>query len=101
MPEKEFVIWLESGRILAWRAIRDGELIAFRVVLLVEIQGETFCVSRYDTAHGIPHQDILGLRGGTLAKDWFFDSSVGEVFQHAVHDLQKNAEAYIRFFREN
>ena len=51
--------------------------------------------------HGTPHQDILGIKGGTLAKQWFFDSSRKEVFQNAISDFKANAEEHIRFFREN
>ena len=60
MPEKEFKIWLEDGLVLAWRDSGSGGISSFRVVLLAEIDGEIHCVARYDTAHGVPHQDILG-----------------------------------------
>ena len=101
MPEKEFFIWLESATILAWRENVGGITISFRVVLLAEIDGQKYCAARYDCAHGTPHQDILGLRGETLAKHWFFGSSNEEVFQYAIRDFQSNAEEYIRFFRRN
>jgi hypothetical protein len=76
MPEKEFKIWLEDGLVLAWRDSGSGGISSFRVVLLAEIDGEIYCVARYDTAHGVPHQDILGLKGGLLAKNWFFEYRV-------------------------
>jgi hypothetical protein len=101
MPEKEFFVWLESAGFVAWRETVDGVTVSFRVVLLAEINGERQCVARYDCAHGSPHQDILGLRGGMLAKHWFFESSSEEVFQYAIRDFKANAEEYIRFFREN
>lgn len=96
MPEKEFLIWLEAGKILAWRDIRGGAVTAFRVVLLVEIDGETHCVARYDTAHGTPHQDILGRRKGTIEKRWFYQSTYENVFAYAIRDIEAHAEAYIR-----
>ena len=101
MPEKEFKIWLEDGLVLAWRDSGSGGISSFRVVLLAEIDGEVHCVARYDTAHGVPHQDILGCKGGLLAKHWFFDYDRDEVFENAVDDLQNNAEQYISFFRSN
>jgi len=101
MPEKDFFVWLDSALIMAWRETVAGVTVSFRVVPLAEINGERHCVARYDCAHGCPHQDILGLRGGTLAKDWFFESSREDVFQYAISDFKTNAEAYIRFFREN
>ena len=100
MPEKEFFVWLESALILAWHQTVGGETVSFRVVLLAEIAGKAYCVARYDCAHGTPHQDILGIKGGTLAKQWFFDSSRKEVFQNAISDFKANAEEHIRFFRE-
>lgn len=101
VPEKEFFIWLESATILAWRETDGGETVSFRVVLLAEINGVRHCAARYDCAHGTPPQDILGLRGGTLAQHWFLESSREEVFQHAIHDLKAHAGEYIRFFQEN
>ncbi|MFZ4776150.1 MAG: hypothetical protein ACOYM3_12335, partial [Terrimicrobiaceae bacterium] len=57
----------------------------------------------HDTSGVISFESIriLGLRGGTLAKHWFFESSREEVFQYAIRDLQSHSEEYIRFFREN
>jgi len=101
MPEKEFFVWLESAKILAWRETVGGVIVSFRVVLLAEIGGKRYCASRYDCAHGTPHQDILGLRAGKLAKHWFYDSSNDEVFEYAIRDFQSNAEEYIRFFQAN
>jgi hypothetical protein len=101
MPEKEFRIWLEDGLVLAWRDSGSGGISSFRVVLLAEIDSEIHCVARYDTAHGVPHQDILGLKGGLLAKNWFFEYGIEKVFEYAVDDLQTNAKQYISFFRRN
>ena len=101
MPEKEFYVWLESAVILAWRETAGGVTVSFRVVLLAEIDGEGHCVARYDCAHGAPHQDILGIRAGTLAKHWFLKSSNEDIFQHAIRDFKSHAEEYIRFFRNN
>ena len=101
MPEKEFKIWLDDGLVLAWRDSGSGGISSFRVVLLAEIDGEIHCVARYDTAHGVPHQDILGLKGGLLAKHWFFEYELKAIFEYAVDDLQNNAKQYISFFRSN
>jgi hypothetical protein len=101
MPEKEFKIWLEDGLVLAWRNSGSGGISSFQVVLLAEIDGAIHCVARYDTAHGVPHQDILGIKGGLLAKNWFFEYEIEKVFEYAVDDLQTNAKQYISFFRRN
>jgi len=101
MPEKDFFIWLESAGVFAWHQTVGGETVSFRVVLLAEIDGKVHCVVRYDCAHGTPHQDILGMKGGTLAKQWFFDSSRVEVFKNAIRDFKAKSEKHIRFYREN
>lgn len=98
MPEKEFIIWIDQGRIITWRDIREGEVKAFRVVLLVEIDGATHCVARYDTAHGTPHQDILGRKRGTIEKRWFYQSTYESVFAYAIRDIEAHAEDYIRSY---
>jgi len=66
MPEKEFTQWLDDALLSASWSTVQGEITAFCVMLLVEIEGRTHCVARYDSAHGAPHQDILGLRKGLL-----------------------------------
>lgn len=99
MPEKEFVQWVEAGRISAsWRTER-GTITAFCVMLLVEIGSEWHCAARYDSAHGIPHRDVLGAKNGLLEKEWFFGSSNQEVFEYAIHDLRCRAGEHARFYR--
>ncbi len=88
MLEKDFIVRLEGGRTLSGTMLWMGNLSRIVSSLPVEIQGEILCTARYDAAHGAPHQDIPGLHGGTLTKNWFFDSSHEKVFEHAVHDLK-------------
>ena len=71
------------------------------LMLLAEIEGQTHCVARYDSAHGTPHQDILGIRKGLLEKEWFFESSNREVLQYAIRDFKSHAADYICFYRAN
>ena len=101
MPEKEFTQWLEGAILSAsWRT-DQGEVTAFCVMLLAEIEGQTHCVARYDSVHGTPHQDILGIRKGLLEKEWFFESSNREVLQYAIRDFKSHAADYICFYRAN
>ncbi len=101
MPEKEFFIYLENAVIFVWQHTRGGELIDFRVVLLAEIDGEMCCISRYDTAHGFAHQDILGKSKGALAKEPFLGSSKKNIFRYAIEDFKAHFKAYISFFQKN
>ncbi len=42
----------------------------FAVVLLALVNGEWVDIARFDTAHGCPHEDVLGRNGGLLQKVW-------------------------------
>jgi len=101
MPDKEFTQWLDGALLAASCRTVQGEVAAFCVMLLVEIEGRTHCVARCDSAHGTSHQDILGIKKGLLEKEWFFESSDGEYFQHAIGDFKLHAADYIRFYRAN
>jgi len=101
MPDKEFTQWLDGALLIASWSTVQGEIVSFCVMLLAEIDGRTHCVARYDSAHGTPHQDILGLKKGLLEKEWFFESGRAEVFQHAIRDFKSNAAEYLRFYRAN
>ena len=101
MPDKEFTQWLDNALLAASWSTVQGEVTAFCVMLLVEIEGRTHSVARYDSAHGTPHQDILGIKQGLLEKEWFFESSNSEVLRHAIRDFKSHAEEDIRFFRNN
>jgi hypothetical protein len=49
-------------------------------------------VQRSDTAHGCPHQDILGKKGGLLQKVWYDDLISKEVFTLAISTFKSNHE---------
>ena len=101
MPDKSFIDWLDYGLVIAsWRTER-GRIVSFVVLFIAEIAGREHCVARYDTAHGTPHRDILGLKKGLLEKEWFFGLSNEEVFYNAIRDFQENGQEHIRFFTAN
>ncbi len=50
------------------RRTESGEIASFAVVLFADIQDEWVNISRYDTAHGYPHRDVLGKREGLRGK---------------------------------
>ena len=51
--------------------------------------GEWIDISRFDTAHGCPHQDILGKSGGLLQKVWYDGLTSKEVFALAITTFQR------------
>lgn len=99
MPEKEWIIILKHDcRILIQVVKRGSKVSAFASVLVIEKGGMKLCITRYDTAHGIAHRDIMGLKSGLLRKDWLFHLTKEEAFSYSIEDLQHNYETYIKFF---
>lgn len=78
--------------------INRGQIHAFAVVLIIEVSGEPLCATRYDTAHGRPHRDILGIEMGLISKDWLVDLTNKDALNYAITDLKRNYETYIQFF---
>jgi hypothetical protein len=98
MPEREFHQWLDAGLLLAWRFSHRGKTTAFRVALLSEVDGQTCCITRYDTAHGYAHRDVIGLTEGLRGKIPCPTMSHDKAFQYALRDIQTNADIYLADF---
>jgi hypothetical protein len=99
MPDKQWEIPLQSGmRLLIDRRAVAGKVVGFRVVLLAQIDGKTRCLTRYDTAHGYAHQDILDENEKPLAKLLLATEDLNEALHHAIHDLKTNSERYFATF---
>jgi hypothetical protein len=99
VPEKRWRFTLKEGVRGHVRVItRKGQLVTFAVVLVAEIKGIPVCVSRYDTAHGQAHQDILGLKEGLIRKDWLMDLTNKEALDYAIEDFRSHYEKYIQVF---
>ena len=74
MPDSAFNIWLENDvRILIIRSTQKGRYVSFAVFLTIQTEQGWVDVARFDTAHGIPHQDVLGKKAGFLQKIWYDD----------------------------
>ena len=102
MPDSAFNIWLENNvRILVIRSTQKGRYVSFAVVLTMQTEQGWVDVARFDTAHGIPHQDILGKKAGLLQKIWYDDISPKEVFHLAITTFQKDYELIINAFKRN
>jgi hypothetical protein len=102
MPEAAFFIWLTpERRILVFRSSTKGRYNSFSVVLMVLTPEGWVDVSRYDSAHGIPHRDILGRRKGLLQKVWFDDISPKEVFHIGIQNFREEHERIITDYFAN
>ena len=96
MPETAFFIPLgPDRRILVMRSTTKGRYNSFAVVLMLLVAERWVDVSRLDTAHGLPHRDILGKRKGLLQKVWYDDISPKEVFHLAIKTFKKDHERII------
>ena len=102
IPEKEWEIPLADGMILLIsRLTVNGRVKKFRVVLLAEKTGRLRCLTRYDTAHGYPHQDILDQDQNTLAKIVIPTDDLDEAFHYAIHDIKTHARRYLETFGQD
>ena len=98
MPEKEWTVAFGEFALIVRRTTVRGDMSDFAVVLLAHISGEWTNITRYDTAHGTPHRDILGANQGLRFKRWMDDIQFSEAFDYAIRDCTENAEAYLADF---
>ena len=98
-PDKVWEIPLDHGMVLlVSRLTVSGRVKRFRVVLLAEKEGRLRCLTRYDTTHGYPHQDILDQDENTLAKIVIPTDGLEAAFYDAIHDLKTRALRYLETF---
>ena len=77
-----------------------GRIVDF-VVRLMRLGDPDVNLARYDTAHGLPHRDVLGRRRGLLRKDWLPTMTLKEALEYAIYDLKTNYEHYRQIYEEN
>ena len=74
---------------------RKGRVVGF-VVRLIHIRGEKeWDLARYDTAHGLPHLDLLTREGKVKEKRWIEGLSFGQALNLAIEDFRQNHEKYV------
>jgi hypothetical protein len=95
VPNKEWIKAFEEFALLVDRTTIRGSVTIFSVVLLVYLEGEWIDITRYDTAHGVPHRDILGKKQGLRFKRWMDDIDINNVFEYAIRDGTENARQYL------
>lgn len=72
-----------------------GDRLSFSVVLVKD----DLCITRFDTAHGFVHRDVIGGKRKKLIKKEKYDNmSDSEAFEYAINDLQTNYEKYYEYY---
>jgi hypothetical protein len=98
MPLKDWVQHVTGEfKIYVQRRTLFGKITSFSVVLI----HHDICISRYDTAHGHPHRDILGARAGWIGRERLDHPNRNDAFHYAIRDYEQNYESYLEFFLEN
>jgi len=102
MPLEAYRIGLREGLFIHVAFAQErGRVTSFAVVLVAQTARGLVNVARYDTAHGIPHRDVLGRTKGLLRKQWFPSVSPARVLDLAIRDFKKNHETYLRHYEKN
>ena len=99
MPRKSYLVWLDERTYVEVEFVTvKGRIVSF-VVRLMRIEGDQiFGVVRYDTAHGMPHRDIVDRNGRLIRKEWLTNKTFEQALSYAKDDLQTNSQAYIDRF---
>jgi hypothetical protein len=101
MAERLYSLWLDDRTTLQVEFLTvRGRVVSFVVRLMWRCsdQDQWFNVVRFDTAHGVPHRDLLNRHGRVVRKDWLTGLTFEQALTRAKSDLMQNYEAYIEGF---
>ncbi len=101
MPQRDWIKTFDGFALLVDRTMVRGLVVRFSVVLLAFLDGDWIDITRYDTAHGIPHRDILGKKQGLRFKRWMNDVQFNQAFDYAIRDCTENAETHLADYLEH
>ncbi len=102
MPEKNWTIYLDDDAYILIFLQTNGPIVTgFAVVLVAMVDGQQVCVTRYDTAHGQAHRDVLGRKSGLIEKEWLVDLTFNEAFDYAINTIKRNYGNYIQDFLQD
>ena len=93
MPQKVYEIVVNLSTVI--RVFSDthrGRLVSFSIVLLIFHDDEWIDIGRFDSAHGTPHQDIMGKKKGLREKVWYDNLTAKQVFALAIATYRENHE---------
>ena len=100
MPQKDYITWLDDKTYLRIDFVTVKGRVASFVVRLMRVEHEKLInIVRYDTAHGMPHRDVLDRNGRVLRKDWLLDMTFDQALTYAKKELLENYETYVRYFQ--
>ena len=78
--------------------VERGVVLRFVVQYEAVLDGATYPVVRYDSAHGAAHRDILDRTGRVIDKHWIFNKTYAEVATDAIADIKANWPTYREAF---
>jgi hypothetical protein len=99
MPIKNYTIALAKNiECVVEFVTTKGIVIGFVVRLRVRVGKCWHEIRRYDTAHGVPHIDLLARDGEATEKIWLGQLSMDAALDFAVQDIKQNHLLYARKF---
>lgn len=96
MGEREFLIYLDEAqenRYRHWHISESGQIKRFRIQYEAFISRKWCAIVRYDTAHDMPHKDILH-PNGTQTKEIYPDYDNAAVLTFGQLDIVNNWPAH-------
>lgn len=96
MSEKEFLIYLDEAqenRYRYWHVWERGAIVEFRIQYEAFIEGRWHPIVRYDSAHGLPHRDILH-PNNPETKEWHRGYRNADVLSIGQRDIVTNWPKY-------
>jgi len=95
MGQESYTIRINDRRymIVSFTTVH-GVVVSFVVRLMACTPDGDRILSRFDTAHGIAHQDFLTPRGLLHRKEWLPQMPFGEALNHAIEHFKTHHQDY-------
>ena len=95
MGYESFVTWLDEHRYIAVSFTTvQGAVVSFVVLLMTRTADGDRLISRFDTAHGIAHQDVLTPHGNLSKKLWLPQMTFDQALDHAIDHFKAHHQDY-------
>jgi hypothetical protein len=95
MGAENYVIWLDGRTYIAVDFVTvRGRVVAFVVRLMrIDPAGDRV-LSRFDTAHGLPHHDLLTPKGNLAKKVWLDHLNNTAALNYAIDHFKAHHQDY-------